>query len=150
MKLAMDSALVLVFINFLWAVYILIRISLKLAPYCLIDNKSVLVRVMAWHRTGDKPLPEPMLHGLVRWRIYTALGGDENWNARPRLHQLWFIRTRSETMNACVASNFCRARSFLTSESHSCLRISLEIRTDPLRSWIPICVQSLKYDLRLS
>ena len=26
-----------------------------------IDNKSVLVQVMAWRRTGDKPLPEPML-----------------------------------------------------------------------------------------
>ena len=26
-----------------------------------IDNKSVLVQVMAWHRTGDKPLPEAML-----------------------------------------------------------------------------------------
>ena len=26
-----------------------------------IDNKSVLVQVMAWRRRGDKPLPEPML-----------------------------------------------------------------------------------------
>ena len=26
-----------------------------------IDNKPALVQVMAWHRTGDKPLPEPML-----------------------------------------------------------------------------------------
>ena len=26
-----------------------------------IDNKSVLVQVMAWRQTGDKPLPEPML-----------------------------------------------------------------------------------------
>ena len=27
----------------------------------LIDNKSVLVQVMTWCRTGSKPLPEPML-----------------------------------------------------------------------------------------
>ena len=27
----------------------------------LIDNKSLLVVVKAWRRTGDKPLPEPML-----------------------------------------------------------------------------------------
>ena len=26
-----------------------------------IDKKSVLVQVMACHRTGDKPLPEPMV-----------------------------------------------------------------------------------------
>ena len=26
-----------------------------------VDNKSALVQVMAWHQTGDKPLPEPML-----------------------------------------------------------------------------------------
>ena len=38
-----------------------IRISLKLVPRILIDNKSALVQVMAWRRTGEKPLPEPML-----------------------------------------------------------------------------------------
>ena len=26
-----------------------------------VDNKSALVRIMAWCRTGDKTLPEPML-----------------------------------------------------------------------------------------
>ena len=36
-------------------------ISLKIVPRGPIDNKSALVRVMAWHRTGDKPLSEPML-----------------------------------------------------------------------------------------
>ena len=40
---------------------ILIRISLKFDPKGPTDNKSVLVQVMAWRRTGDKPLPEPML-----------------------------------------------------------------------------------------
>ena len=40
---------------------ILIGISLKFVPRSLIDNKSALVQVMAWRRTGDKPLPEPML-----------------------------------------------------------------------------------------
>ena len=38
-----------------------IQISLKLAPRSQIDNKPALVPVMAWRRTGDKPLPEPML-----------------------------------------------------------------------------------------
>ena len=38
-----------------------IKISLKFVPKGPIDNKSALVQVMAWCRTGDKPLPEPML-----------------------------------------------------------------------------------------
>ena len=38
-----------------------IQISLKLVPRSPIDNKPVLVQVMAWRRTGDKPLPEPMM-----------------------------------------------------------------------------------------
>ena len=35
-----------------------IQISLKCVPRSPIDNKPALVQVMAWHRTGDKPLPE--------------------------------------------------------------------------------------------
>ena len=35
--------------------------SLKFVPKGPIDNKGALVQVMAWRRTGDKPLPEPML-----------------------------------------------------------------------------------------
>ena len=36
------------------------EISLKFVPKGPIDNKWALVQVMAWHLTGDKPLPEPM------------------------------------------------------------------------------------------
>ena len=42
-------------------VWILIEIPLKFVPKGLIDNKPAFVQVMAWHRTGDKPLPGPML-----------------------------------------------------------------------------------------
>ena len=38
---------------------ILVQISLNFVPKGLIDNK--LVQVMAWHQTGDKPLPELMM-----------------------------------------------------------------------------------------
>ena len=41
--------------------FILIQISLEFAPKCTIDNKAALIQVMAWCRTGDKPLPEPLL-----------------------------------------------------------------------------------------
>ena len=38
-----------------------IQISLKLVSRGPIDNKPALVQVMVWHRTADKPLPEPMM-----------------------------------------------------------------------------------------
>ena len=42
-----------------------IQISLKFVPNGPIDNKPALVQVMAWRRTGDKPLPEPMLTQFI-------------------------------------------------------------------------------------
>ena len=41
-------------------IWILIKISQKFVPRSPIDNKSTLVQVMAWRRTGDKPEPEQM------------------------------------------------------------------------------------------
>ena len=38
-----------------------IQISLKLVSRIPIDNKGALAQVMAWCRTGDKPLPDPMM-----------------------------------------------------------------------------------------
>ena len=38
-----------------------IQVSLKFVPKSPIDNKPVLVKVMAWRRPGNKPLPESML-----------------------------------------------------------------------------------------
>ena len=37
-----------------------IQISQKFIPKGPVDIKSALGQVMAWHWTGDKPLPEPM------------------------------------------------------------------------------------------
>ena len=39
-----------------------IQISLKFVPEGSIDNKPALVLVMAWRRTGDKPLSDAMLN----------------------------------------------------------------------------------------
>ena len=38
-----------------------IQISLQFVPMSPIDNRVELVQVIAWRRTGDKPLPEPMI-----------------------------------------------------------------------------------------
>ena len=43
-----------------WKVLCFDAISLRFVPKLPIDNKSALVQVMAWRRTSDKPLPEPM------------------------------------------------------------------------------------------
>ena len=41
--------------------WILNEISLKYVPCGLIDKMAALVQIMAWHRTGDKPLSEAIL-----------------------------------------------------------------------------------------
>ena len=42
-------------------VMILVKISLKFVPKTPINNIPALVQIMAWRRTGDKPLSEPMM-----------------------------------------------------------------------------------------
>ena len=42
-----------------------IQITLKLVLKSPIDNKPALVQILAWRRTGDKPLPEPMVTQLT-------------------------------------------------------------------------------------
>ena len=41
--------------------YISIRISQKFVAMGTIDNRLTFAQKMAWRRTGDKPLPEPVL-----------------------------------------------------------------------------------------
>ena len=59
---------------FSWIIFFgfFIRILLKFVPNDLIENKSALVQIMAWYRTGDKPLTEPVL-SPVHWCIYAII-----------------------------------------------------------------------------
>ena len=41
------------------------RISLKFVPMVRINNIQALVQIMAWHRSGGKPLSEPMMVSLL-------------------------------------------------------------------------------------
>ena len=45
-------------------VLIAIKISLKFVPKGQINNIPVLVQIMAWRRSGDKPLSEPRMESL--------------------------------------------------------------------------------------
>ena len=51
-------------------VWISIKISLKFVPKGQTNNIPALVPIMAWRRSGDKPLSEPM---IVHRRIYASL-----------------------------------------------------------------------------
>ena len=46
-------------------VIILVKISLKFVPKGPINNIPALVQIMAWRRSGDKPLSEPMMVSLL-------------------------------------------------------------------------------------
>ena len=58
------------------SVWIPITISLKFVPKGPIDYNSALVRVVAWHRTGEKPLPASMLTQFTDSYIRTR--GEKN------------------------------------------------------------------------
>ena len=57
-----DDILKWIFLN--ENVWISIKISLKFVPKGLINNILTLVQIMAWRRSGDKPLFEPMMVSL--------------------------------------------------------------------------------------
>ena len=46
-------------------VWIVLKISLKFVPKVRINNIPALVQIMAWRRSGDKPLSEPMMVSLL-------------------------------------------------------------------------------------
>ena len=83
-------------------IYFLIKISLKFVPNDPTDNKPVLVQVMAWRRTGDKPLSEPMLTPFT-----DSLGGwSVNWSVQKAPHSHLYVTPYS---SACFTKtrNFC-------------------------------------------
>ena len=74
-------------------VIISVIISLKFVPKGPINNIAALVQIMAWHRSGDKPLSEPMVVRLPT-HIYVT---------RPQ----WVIQVY--TMAAIYLATQCRS-----------------------------------------
>ena len=58
-----DDTFMRIFLN--ENVRISIKISLKFVPAGPIDNIPALVQIMAWRRSGDKALSEPMMVSLL-------------------------------------------------------------------------------------
>ena len=57
-----------------------IRISPKVVPRSSINNTPALFQAMAWHRTGDKPLPEPVLTQFTDVYICGTKGRWDKWS----------------------------------------------------------------------
>ena len=60
--------------NFYWCLFLRAQLTNKSA---LVDNKSMLVQAMDWHRVGDKPLPDTVhcrIEGVrMSWRGLTRI-----------------------------------------------------------------------------
>ena len=53
-------------------VWNLIKVSLRFVPKGPINNSPALIQVMAWRRSGDKPLSEPMMVSLLTQICHSA------------------------------------------------------------------------------
>ena len=51
--------------------------KMKFVPKGSINNIPALVQIMAWRRSGDKPLSEPMMVSLQTHIDYASLGLNE-------------------------------------------------------------------------
>ena len=69
-------------------VWILTKISLKFDPKGPINNIPTLVQIMAWRRTGDNALSDPM---VVYWRIYVSLEPGELIGQICQYHGYWWL-----------------------------------------------------------
>ena len=69
------------------------RISLKFVPKVRINNIPALVQMMAWRRSGDKPLSEPMMASLL----------THIWVTRPQ-----WVKHHAALFNFCFQVLFCK------------------------------------------
>ena len=68
-----DSIFKCIFLN--GTAWFAINISLEFVDKGPINNIPALVQIMAWRRSGDKPLSKPVM--LDYWRIYASRGHNE-------------------------------------------------------------------------
>ena len=88
--------------------WILLKISLKFVPKVPINNMPALVQILAWRRSGDKPLSEPMMVNLLTHICVTRLqwvkgfnDSDCNWN---EIHQ-WMLLVAIALLWNCPQMN---------------------------------------------
>ena len=107
-------------------VSILIKIPLKYVPKGSINNIPALVQIMAWCRSGEKPLSEPMMALLLthicvarpQWvKITAASFSDQRVNLTPK--KIWQLYDASHL--CCECNGAFRARGQYCMISLSCI-----------------------------
>ena len=126
-------------------VLISLKISLKCVPMAQINNTPVLVQIMAWCRTGDKPLSELMMVNLLTHTCVT----------RPQcvdliLYKLsrYFLNVQAITFHSLhylkhsfthtVCSYFCKPITFKSQINST----SIHIWPDVQKSVLSLCLIS--------
>ena len=87
---------------------ILIKFSLKYVRKGPIDNNAALVQIMAWCRSGDKPISEPMIISLPTHICVT----------RPQWVKEGTIGIEFTTLRRYVTSRYFRLARFLEGRLH--------------------------------
>ena len=77
-------------------VCILLTIALKFVPKVPIDNIPVLIQIMLWRRSGDKPLFEPMMvrlptHICVSWPQWVLSTLYFEWNSEVKVSLVYLL-----------------------------------------------------------
>ena len=88
-------------------VWISIKISMKFIPKGLINNIPALVQMMAWRRSGDKSLSEPMMVSLPTHICVTR----PQWvkliaNTRQNSGECWFLSHTEELSTNLIYNCF--------------------------------------------
>ena len=83
-------------------VWISIKISLKFVSNGPINNIPVLVQMMVWRRSGDKPLSEPMMVGLLTHICVTRPQWDNQTALGPRLLVRQMLRVTALVIKAQI------------------------------------------------
>ena len=81
-------------------VWISIEISLKFVPKGPINNIPALVQIMAWRRSGDKPLSEPMMVNLSD--AYMRHSASMSWNKHPLISIKISIKVNISLINVHI------------------------------------------------
>ena len=82
-------------------VWVSIKIWLKFVPKGPINNIPALVRIMAWRRSGDKPLSEPMMVSLPTHICVTRPQWVNGWALQLALSSAEYRSTMSGIFPAC-------------------------------------------------
>ena len=98
-------------------VWIPIQISLKFVPKGPINNITALVQIMAWRRSGDKPLSGPMMVSLLthicvtrpQW-VKRTLANSRNrqWKGRLKYRSLYAKIKLASIENCLIFHRICK------------------------------------------